>query len=291
MKKILVHLHLYYPEIYKELESCILNLTPEFDFDLFVTIPEKNLNLKPQILSTFPKAQIQVVENLGYDIFPFIKVIKSVNLDDYSYVIKLHTKRDLNKFKYDLFSITKTKWFGNSNWREGLLTFIKTKENINKVITYLNSHEDVGMHGGHVYILNQYTDARNTYKQVQSYLKRKSYRFVCGSMFIAKAKVFKQLQNLTIDDTHFEESDQTHLLVQFAHIMERYLGYCVTSNNLKIKDCLMPKLNKFLITSRKFIDIFISNYIFSIRITNKQKLLIKVLKIPVYNKLIKNKEE
>ena len=128
MKKLLVHLHLYYPEIYKELESCILNLTPEFDFDLFVTIPEKNLNLKPQILSTFPKAQIQVVENLGYDIFPFIKVIKSVNIDDYSYVIKLHTKRDLNKFKYDLFSITKTKWFGNSNWREGLLTFIKTKE-------------------------------------------------------------------------------------------------------------------------------------------------------------------
>ena len=110
-------------------------------------------------------------------------------------------------------------------------------------------------------------------------------------MFIAKAKVFKQLQNLTIDDTHFEESGQTHLLVQFAHIMERYLGYCVTCNNLKIEDCLMPKLNKFLITSRKFIDIFISNYIFSIRITNKQKLLIKVLKIPVYNKLIKNKEE
>ena len=71
-------------QFYKELENCILNLSPEYDFDLFVTIPEKNLNLTPQILSTFPKAQIQVVDNIGYDIFPFIKVIKSVNIDDYS---------------------------------------------------------------------------------------------------------------------------------------------------------------------------------------------------------------
>ena len=84
MKKLLVHLHLYYPEIYKELENCILNLSPEYDFDLFVTIPETNLNLKPQILSTFPNAKVQVVENIGYDIYPFIKVIQGVNLDDYS---------------------------------------------------------------------------------------------------------------------------------------------------------------------------------------------------------------
>ena len=126
MKKILVHLHLYYPEFYKELENCILNLEPKYDFDLFVTIPETNLNLKPQILSTFPNAKVQVVENIGYDIYPFIKVIQGVNLDDYSYVIKLHTKRNINKLKYDYVSIYKNKWFGESNWREGLITFIKS---------------------------------------------------------------------------------------------------------------------------------------------------------------------
>ena len=291
MKKLLVHLHLYYPEIYKELESCILNLAPKYDFDLFVTIPETNLNLKPQILSSFPNAKVQVVENIGYDIYPFIKVIQGVNLDDYSYVIKLHTKRNINKLKYDYVSIYKNKWFGESNWREGLITFIKSKENLNKVISFLNEHDQVGMHGDHAYILNQFTDAQKTIKPVQNYLKQKSYKFVSGSMFIAKAQVFKLLQNQLIDATNFEKSDQTHELVQFAHIMERYLGYCVTSNNLKIADCLMPKLNKFLITARKCLDLFLNTFVISFRQTKKNKLLIKVFKIPVYNRTIKNNKE
>lgn len=290
MKKILVHLHLYYPEFYEELKNCILNLTYEYDFDLFVTIPQKNLFLKSLILSTFPKAKIEVVENIGFDIYPFIKVINRVNLDDYSYVIKLHTKRNLNKFSYDCFSINKNKWFGESNWREGLLSFIKTRENLHKVITFLNKHPDVGMHGGHAYILNQVTDDKKTIKPVQKYLKHKSYKFVCGTMFIAKSDVFKLIQNKHINYTYFEKSDQSHKKIQFAHIMERFLGYCVTSNNLKIEDCLMPKLNKFQITFRKILDLFILPSLISIRETKSHKLLIKVFKIPVYNRKIKTKK-
>ena len=124
MKKLLIHLHLYYPEYCTELSQCIESLMPEYNFDLFVTLPKQNSYLSQKILASFPNANIQVVENIGFDIYPFVKVIKSVNLDDYSYVIKLHTKRDIN---FNMFSFFKNKWFGGGNWREGLLSFIKSK--------------------------------------------------------------------------------------------------------------------------------------------------------------------
>lgn len=286
MKKLLIHLHLYYPEYCTELSQCIESLMPEYNFDLFVTLPKQNSYLSQKILASFPNANIQVVENIGFDIYPFVKVIKSVNLDDYSYVIKLHTKRDIN---FNMFSFFKNKWFGGGNWREGLLSFIKSKENFKLVLSYLNNHEQVGMHGGQAYILNQFTDDKNAKKSVTKFINRKSYEYVAGAIFIAKAKVFKLLQTSNIDASKFETSDQNHQNVQFAHTMERYLGYCVTSNNLEIKDCFTPKIKGCFISIHKYLSQFIHTYILNIRITNKQKLLIKFCKIPVYNRAIKNK--
>lgn len=284
MKKILVHLHLYYPEYYAELEQYILNLLPAYDFDLFVTIPEQNTKLSPKILQSFPNAKIEIVENLGFDIYPFIKVVQSVNLDDYSYLIKLHTKRDINFY---LFSLFKNKWFGGSSWREGLLEFIKSKKNIIKVITYLNEHEHVGMHGGQAYILNQFTDDKNAKIAVKKFLNHDSYKYVAGAIFIAKANIFKLLQTRNINSSKFELSDHTHQNVQFAHLMERYLGYCVTSNNLIRQDCITSKIKCLFISIHKYLAQLSNSFVLSVRITKKQKLLIKFFKIPIYNRKIK----
>ena len=100
------------------------------------------------------------------------------------------TKRDIN---FNMFSFFKNKWFGGGNWREGLLSFIKSKENFKLVLSYLNNHEQVGMHGGQAYILNQFTDDKNAKKSVTKFINRKSYKYIAGAIFIAKAKVFKLL--------------------------------------------------------------------------------------------------
>ena len=145
MKKILIHLHLYYIEYFDEIASYIKNLNQKFEYQLYITIPKQNANFTSVLQSSFPESKIFICDNIGFDIYPFIKIIKSVNLDKFSYVIKLHTKRDID---FNLFSIFKNKWYGKSNWREGLLTFIKNTNNLEQVINYLNAHDSVGMHGG-----------------------------------------------------------------------------------------------------------------------------------------------
>lgn len=46
-------------------------------------------------MSDFKNADFYVVPNLGFDLGPFVYALDKVNLSDYSYVIKLHTKRDI----------------------------------------------------------------------------------------------------------------------------------------------------------------------------------------------------
>ena len=93
MKKILVHLHIYYPSLYDELKSYINNITD--GFDLYVSMVEEHKDIIDDLQNNFKNVNIDIVENRGYDVGPFIEVLNKVNLDDYSYIIKLHTKRDI----------------------------------------------------------------------------------------------------------------------------------------------------------------------------------------------------
>ena len=91
MKKLAVHLHLYYLEQLDEILEKLCNLL-EIDFDLFVTMSKVDEEVKRKILNKFSNAKVFVVANRGYDIGPFIWFLHQINLDDYEYVLKVHTK-------------------------------------------------------------------------------------------------------------------------------------------------------------------------------------------------------
>ena len=95
MKKVLVHLHLFYHEQLPYFLDKLKNIN-NCDWDLIVTVCEHIDESEKMILNFKSDAEIRLVENNGYDILPFLNVIKSVNLDDYDFVLKLHTKRGRN---------------------------------------------------------------------------------------------------------------------------------------------------------------------------------------------------
>ncbi len=95
IKPIFVHCHIYYPELWPELKTCIQNIHP-YPFELFVTMVENHQRIINDILSSFPNAHIEIVENRGYDIGPFVYTLNKIVLDNYSYIIKLHTKRNID---------------------------------------------------------------------------------------------------------------------------------------------------------------------------------------------------
>lgn len=71
-----------------------LNLN-DYNCDYIFTFVKENEALESDIKSTFKNVNVEIVKNLGFDLGPFVHVLNEVNLNDYSYVIKLHTKRDI----------------------------------------------------------------------------------------------------------------------------------------------------------------------------------------------------
>ncbi len=279
MKKILVHVHVFYENLYPELKACLLNLK-DYNCDYFFTFVKENKELESDIKSTFKNVKVEIVKNLGFDLGPFVHVLNEVNLDEYSYVIKLHTKRDipLNGRKY---------WYSGSGWRDALLKFIKNKDVLDKVIERLEKNPKVGMHGPNICTFNKKTDEHDTSKVVLKYfrknnLKVSKYKFVAGTMFIVRAPLLKFIQNLNVTQDYFESPDLSHEGCQKAHIFERLCGYTVTRQGFKIVDCtysvVWSQFLYFLINLKKFLQASIV----TVRVTKNNKFLVKVLRIPVF---------
>ena len=298
MKPILVHLHIYYQEQYLMLKDCLLNLK-DYPFKLWVTMVEEHAELISDLKVSFKDCKIEIVENLGYDVSPFVHVINEVNLDEYSYVIKLHTKRDVldEKFK-------EHRYYGSA-WRDFLLSFIKDKSTIDKVISTLENHQNIGMSANINVIIDKLLDPLLEQEKTKEFIENRhlpfvDYRYVTGTMFIARASVFKALQSLKLKTEDFEVPDAKHNSCQLAHVIERFMGYIVYLNHMQIIDCTQSLYKTRLYfwhlyldqhfnvdykyehyIKELFIRKFVLKYLVSVRKTKKNKLLVKIFRIPI----------
>lgn len=243
MKKFLVIAHVYYHEMWSMLDNCIQNL-PKGSFDLIVTTTSNIDSLSSKVRNHYPQARVELCENRGYDIWPFIKVLKTVNLAQYEFLIKFHTKRDMGK----IIAIIDNKYFfRGQHWRNMLLSFISSKENFDKCLDAFND-PSVGMINNHrlfdrtrettdnphlVYCLDE---ARKLLSEVG--INAKPYdevEYVAGTMFICRSAIFKPLQQMIFDVNQFGVVNRKNEN-DLAHVMERVFGWLVTSQGYSITD-------------------------------------------------------
>jgi lipopolysaccharide biosynthesis protein len=116
MKKILVHLHLYYIDQLDYFIKKLKNIKG-CEWDLFVTLVCDNESVRKKILKFKSNAQIIMVDNVGFDVWPFIQILKKVDLNEYDFVLKVHTKRIL-KTQLEFEDEKRNIYFG---WRECLV--------------------------------------------------------------------------------------------------------------------------------------------------------------------------
>lgn len=286
MKPFLVHVHLYYKDLWPELKSCILNLA-DYKFVLYVTLVEPDEYIESDIKKSFSNSKVIIVKNVGYDIYPFIKVLNLNKLTDFSYVIKLHSKRNVK-------NINPFVWYAGARWRKYLLSFIGNKSTFNKTIDNLERNPSIGMHGANECITNRFTDEKRAQRAFLSFLeskglKRRKFNFVAGSIFIVRAPIMQSLKDLNLSSEDFELPDLQHESCHIAHLLERFCGYIVNSQEYQIMDCtLSPLFSKcflHLINMRKIL----MSFLFSVRITNSNKLNVKICKIPILNKKLSSK--
>jgi GT2 family glycosyltransferase len=83
--------HIFYEDTWADIAGVLMRLT--IPYDLIVTTVPGRERLIEAIGRDFPNAEIEVVENRGRDVRPFLVLLERGRLDRYRYVCKIHGKK------------------------------------------------------------------------------------------------------------------------------------------------------------------------------------------------------
>ena len=278
-KRILVHLHLYYLNQLDEILNRLQNLQG-LNFDLYVTMVNKSPAAEQKIKQFKPDTHILQVANQGYDIGPFIEVLHSLNLDNYDYVLKIHTKGTAA----ENYTRINGKRLNNKLWNRLLFdALLFSEEQVHNNLRQL-ANADIGMLSSAYLITDdkklyeQFLPQINEILQAESLPQVDTFSFVAGTMFWAKASLFKPLQKYRLAD--FPVTDGKVKEGTLAHCFERLFGAVAQAQGLKLYGVKSSKVG-FTFALNEF-----KRFLFYKKHTQSGKLLIKICKIPIWTQKI-----
>ena len=265
MRKVLVHLHIYYHDQTDYFLEKLANISG-CEWNLFVTmnILKKDTVLK---LKSF-KSDVKIieVENRGYDIWPFIKVLKSVNLDDYDYILKLHTKN-----RNPVANRVNGLRLKNYMWRNELVdSLLKSRKHFLKILDDFERHPKIGLMCSHLLYKKTSDGLKEDLTPLDNELKRlgldvKERKFCAGTMFIARSAPYKRFQNDTLINEHiFSTGMASHSIGSISHIYERILTITVNAAGYTVKPIVTNWVLSLYIMLLLYIQPFLKQ-IFSIQ--------------------------
>ena len=237
-KKLLVHFHLFYIDQTDFFISKLQNISG-INFDLYVTMISKNSEAAQKILSFKPDAKIIIVPNTGYDVYPFIYVLQNINIDNYDYVLKIHTKHNIK----DRNKILKPLLWSKNNFRK-LLNKMINNENIGII-----GHKVQQIYGGSP----EENEVLNPLLETLGIPAHKYHHFIPGTMFLIRTELLKFLLQIEFRQEDFKsyEGCRTGDYGTLAHTLERVFGIITEYNGFIIADMKHPVerfLNKLIIT-------------------------------------------
>lgn len=218
---VLIHLHLYYHEQIDWIISKLKNIC-DCNWDLYVTFCKDNSTSRKKILKLKPNTQFIKVENQGYDILPFIKVLKMVNLNNYDSILKIHTKNYRQTPHY----------FGEANitvqgfsWRDDLINVLLGSKKIFKKNLESINKKEIGMIFSENFnfpLKNRLEDTVLLEEIKKELGIKNNYQYYCaGTMFLIRAEILNPLKNLEIKNEWFTSYNATGSNGNFAHSFER----------------------------------------------------------------------
>lgn len=233
--KTLVIVHVFYPQLWPELAACIRNVGA---CDVVVTHVDEAAVVAAR--RDFPNARFILCENRGYDIWPFLKALKSVDLAAYDLVVKLHTKRDLPLAPRNVVGHSV---LNGSRWRDYLLAFVRTPEAWAKTIARFRDPKVGLVADRHVIFIRRdalkemycasFDEAVRMLRDEWSIPARRSGRFVGGTMFVVRAAALRPFAERPFSSEMFGVSGG-HDRETFAHVLERMFGLAVGGQGYRV---------------------------------------------------------
>jgi hypothetical protein len=226
--QIAVICHVYYLSLWEELSRQIQQIPAAFD--LYVTIVDQPgaLELSEHIRSENPQARIEIIENHGRDIFPFLSTLNSGALDKYYLICKLHTKKSPHREDGDA-------------WRRRIFfNLLDSPENVADIIRGFNANPELGL----VVADGELYEGEKGWKRNRERcdelvrglgIRLDDYppRFAFASIFWARGNALKTLRGLALTSQSFEP-EQGQVDGTTTHAIERLFSILTMADGLKV---------------------------------------------------------
>lgn len=275
MKPILVHLHLFYADMWPELKGYLQKVLL-YPHEIYITAVEPLPEIAADAQTLSPHVHFEVVENRGYDVGSFVHVLNQVNLADFDYVIKLHSKQNCT-----LGMLLNSYNVGEHRWRDYLCDFMN---HLPQCIEAFAKDSTLGMTANYRLICKKEKYDESAIAESKQMLSKlnlpaKDFGYVAGTMFMCRAESLQPIKNLGLTLADFAVPDRAQKS-SLAHTLERMLGWAVKAQGYQIADCFTPageqRLAALLTPLRA-----LKNFVYRKKRTKKGKIEIKICKIPV----------
>jgi Rhamnan synthesis protein F len=228
--------HIYYEDTWPDIAGALRGLT--IPFDLIVTTVAGRERLVETIRRSHPGAEIEIVENRGRDIGPFMLLLERGRFDGYRYICKIHGKKSMDGGR---------KTYMGDMWRRRLLfDLLGAPGAANAVIDMFERDPSIGMIGPRVFRL-----PRDSYSEDLSWSANRPMTlniaermgmpadkfqldFFGGTMFWVRPEALKPLRDLHLAA---DMPSETGLIDgDLPHALERVLPTSVVVAGYKLAD-------------------------------------------------------
>jgi lipopolysaccharide biosynthesis protein len=234
--KLLVHLHVFYhDEVPWFLER--LRYLDAYDWDLVITFREADPVMEETVRAFKPDARFLYVENVGYDVWPFLKMLSQVDLTPYDIVFKLHTKTVSSSRTVRINGVHMRK----ETWRNILVdALLASPEQVRRVVSVFQEQPDAGMVCSDIlYVsLGFPEDGKMLTEELDALgLLTEERRFCVGNMFAIRPCLFAPLRKRDFSPEQFPAQSKSGSGGTLAHVYERIFSLLAPAQGYKVVTC------------------------------------------------------
>ncbi len=235
-RAVAIVVHIYYEETWADIAGVLKRLAIPFDL-IVTTVPERE-RLIETIRRDFPHADIEVMENRGRDVRPFLVLLETGRLDRYRYVCKVHGKKSSGGGRRS---------YMGAVWRRRLLFDLLAAPGLaGSIVDMFERDPSIGMLGPRAFRLpsEAYSEElswsvnRKTVLTLAEKMGVSADRFRLdffgGTMFWARPEALAPLRKLKLADSFPQEKGL--LDGGLEHATERLFGAAVVAAGYKLAD-------------------------------------------------------
>jgi lipopolysaccharide biosynthesis protein len=229
--------HVYYEDTWTDIAEALKRVA--IPFDLLVTTNPGRERFIERVRAEFPDADIEVVENRGRDLRPFLSLLERGRLDRYRYVCKIHSKKSITAGRRP---------YLGALWRRRLLFDLLAAPGIAKaIVDRFERDASIGMIGSRAFRIPS-----EVYPEELAWVGNRpitlalaekmgvppeGFRldFFAGTMFWVRPEALAPLRRLELAEACLDEQGAVDGVIE--HALERVFPTAVLTAGYRLETC------------------------------------------------------